>query len=61
MHDEYASQSADSEPSKNNARETIIEPYGPTPLVGRSKKAWDTYARRLNYLAASEEGFKDLA
>ena len=61
MHDDFTRESFDQEPSENNARKAIVGPKGPNPPSGRSKKAWNTYTQRLNYLAAAEEGFKDLA
>ena len=61
MHDDFTRESFDQEPSENNARKAIVGPKGPNPPSGRSKKAWNTYTQRLNYLAAAEEGFKNLA
>jgi len=43
------------------ARQAIKTPGLASNFKGRSRKAWDTYRARMDYLASAEQGFKDLA
>jgi hypothetical protein len=47
--------------SKDLARQTIKKPEIASNFKGRSRKAWDTYTQRSDYLAKAESGFQDLA
>lgn len=46
---------------KSAARQILKGADLPKNVTGRSRKAWDTYRARIDYLARAEQGFKDLA
>ena len=61
IRDEFVDQAVAAGLTKSDARGVLTRPDGPNDLKGGSKKAWNTYKARLDYLAASEKGFKKIA
>ena len=61
IENEFVEQAISAGHDENQARAALAQPRVPDYLSARGRKAWNTYRRRLEHLASSEEGFQELA
>ena len=61
IENEFVEQAISAGHDENQARAALAQPQVPDYLSARGRKAWNTYRRRLDHLASSEEGFQALA